>query len=104
MIFYSWARKVLIQVAQLWLDAFEHLGVPVAPNKIEGPATSITFLGIVIDAEYFQLRLPIDKLVQLQDIFATWLGQKLCRRKELELLLGHLLPSSSRVAHFSEAY
>ena len=34
------------------------LGVPVAPHKVEGPASVITFLGIAIDSGMQQLRLP----------------------------------------------
>ena len=41
------------------------LGVPVAPEKIEGPATSITFLGLQFDTQAGQLRLPKDKLIRL---------------------------------------
>ena len=46
----------------------EELGFPVAPEKTEGPATTLTFLGIEIDAEKLQLRLPQVKLSQLAAI------------------------------------
>ena len=35
----------------------ESLGFPVAPHKVEGPSTSITFLGIEVDSCQFELRL-----------------------------------------------
>ena len=47
------------------LRVCERLGIPVALDKLEGPATTITFLGITIDTTLQQLRLPPDKL---QDI------------------------------------
>ena len=33
----------------LILEMFAYLGVPVAPEKVEGPATSLTFLGLELD-------------------------------------------------------
>ena len=42
------------------------LGVPLAEDKTEGPATSITFLGIEIDTEAFELRLPQHKLREMK--------------------------------------
>eukprot|EP00731_Ephydatia_muelleri_P001882 Em0001g1882a len=40
------------------------LGIPVASEKLEGPTTTLTFLGIVLDTLEQQLRLPRDKLQQ----------------------------------------
>lgn len=40
------------------------LGVPVAWQKLEGPTTSLTFLGIVIDTITGQLCLPQNKLAR----------------------------------------
>lgn len=37
-------------------------GVPLAPDKIEGLATIIKFLGIVIDTDHMECRLPDNKL------------------------------------------
>ena len=47
------------------LSLCKNLGVPVSSSKIEGPATTITFLGIVLDTEKRELRLPEDKLVSV---------------------------------------
>ena len=41
------------------------LGVPLAQEKQEGPDTTITFLGITIDAINKELRLPEEKLKRL---------------------------------------
>ena len=69
---------------------FSDLGVPVATHKTEGPATLVTFLGIVIDTVACQLRLPEEKLERLRDLVQSWLPRKSCKRKEMESLLGHL--------------
>ena len=44
------------------LTVCDQLGIPVASEKLEGPTTALTFLGIVLDTSAQQLRLPPDKL------------------------------------------
>ena len=41
------------------------LGVPLSPDKQEGPSTTILFLGIVIDTVKQELCLPEEKLGRL---------------------------------------
>ena len=72
------------------LKTLDNLGFPVSRNKIERPATCITFLGVLIDTNAFELRLPADKLQRMRSMVSSWSTRKLCRRKDLESLLGHL--------------
>ncbi len=44
------------------------LGIPIAVHKTEGPATSLVFLGIVIDTALLEFRLPAEKLSRLQNL------------------------------------
>ena len=44
------------------------LGVPLAPEKQDGPSTCITYLGIIIDTVQQELRLPQEKLDRLLDM------------------------------------
>ena len=69
---------------------FSEAGIPVAEHKTEGPATSVTFLGILVDTVQFQLRLPSDKLARLQVMVLQWLDRRSSTRRELESLTGHL--------------
>ena len=55
---------------------FDYLGIPVAMEKLEGPATVLIFLGIEIDTKEMILRLPMTKLIELQGLVSTWLGKK----------------------------
>lgn len=48
------------------LSLLEVLGVPVAVHKIEGPSMSITFLDIVVDTVYCELRLLAQKTEETQ--------------------------------------
>ena len=72
------------------LDTFHDLGVPVAENKLVGPSTYITFLGIEIDSVQLKLPLPEDKLERVKTLVAEWRGRRSCRKRELESLIGHL--------------
>ena len=47
-------------------DLCEQLGVPIAPDKTEGPSTSITYLGFILDTERLELRLPQEKLCKIR--------------------------------------
>lgn len=51
---------------QLMLQACDVAGAPVDESKSEGPTSSLTFLRIEIDSVALVLRLPADKLTQLQ--------------------------------------
>ena len=49
----------------MFLMTFDYLGVPITWDKLDGPTTVLTFLGIEIDTQATQLRLPEAKLVEL---------------------------------------
>jgi hypothetical protein len=69
---------------------FDRLGLPVAEEKLEGPVTSLVFLGFTLDTRLLEVRLPAVKLKELQDLLHQWCGRKVCTRKELESLTGKL--------------
>lgn len=78
------------KVLSLTLQTFEKVGIPIATHKTEGPATTLVFLGILINTDNFELRLPADKLLRLQQALQQWVTRRTCMRRELESLLGHL--------------
>lgn len=84
-------------------DACSFLGVPVAEHKREGPSTCLTFLGIEVDTEQSQLRLPQDKLQRLISLLEAWGDRKTCSRKELESLVG-LLNHACKVVRSGRAF
>ena len=74
------------------LETFESLGVPVAPEKIEGPSTRIKFLGLEVDTVAMEVRLPDDKLNDLKTCVQNTInrkGKKITLR-ELQSLIGKL--------------
>ena len=69
---------------------FTNLGIPLSWNKIEGPSTSLTFLGIQLDTLRWQLRLPEDKLSNHLSLLTELLTKKKCTKRQLLSLIGHL--------------
>lgn len=49
------------------------LGLPLK-EKIEGPTCMITFLGILLDSTKMEIRLPDEKVLELQSMLEQWSG------------------------------
>lgn len=61
-----------------------------APEKVEGPTTQLTFLGIEMDTENMILHLSENKLSTLKEIIGEWLTRKSCTVRDLQSLAGKL--------------
>lgn len=72
------------------LETCVGVGFPVAEEKTEGPATRITLLGIVMDSDRLELRLPQEKLEKLRELVEKWRRRRACTKRELQSLAGHL--------------
>ena len=81
----------------------ETLGIPLALEKVEGPSTSLSFLGIVIDTKHMQLRLPHDKLLRIKEMIAAWLSKKSATKREILSLVG-LLQHATKVVHCGRTF
>ena len=90
----------LSRVCQQNLNTFirlcSELGVPLAPNKVEGPPTTLTFLGIILDTQCMEIRLPQEKLTRMQVKLETWLMKKKATTREILSLVG-LLQHATKV-------
>ena len=65
-------------------------GLPIEPEKSQGPTTRLTFLGIEIDSLEGELRLPNDKLQALREALQSWRGRKASKKRDLLSLIGSL--------------
>ncbi len=72
------------------LRTCKEVGLPVADEKTEGPATVLPFLGIELDTDKLEMCLPDGKLVKLRELVSKWRKRKSCTKKELQSLAGHL--------------
>ena len=59
-----------------------NLGIPLASEKIEGPSTCLTFLGITLDTARMKFRLPQDKLLRIKESLGTWLLKKTATKEK----------------------
>ena len=66
------------------------LGVPIAEDKLEGPSTCLTYLGIEIDTISMTVRLPADKLAKLKSLVGSWVNRRKCQKRDLLSLIGFL--------------
>ena len=60
------------------------------PDKLQGPSTILTVLGIELDSPALQARLPKDKFDCITSLLDYWLPKKHYKQKELEPFIGHL--------------
>lgn len=58
--------------------------------KTVGPSTTLNFLGITIDSERQELRLPKDKLASLKATLSHWERHRSTTKRELQVLIGQL--------------
>ena len=71
-------------------SVFSELGVPLAPDKVIGPVTKLTYIGIEIDSVSLTIRLPVDKMLELSTSLKQWSSRKKCTKRELLSLIGSL--------------
>ena len=89
------------------LDIFKQtcqkLGVPLAIEKVEGPSTSLTFLGITLDTAKMEIRLPDEKLARIRQSIDQWLPKKKATKREILSLVG-LLQHATKVVRCGRTF
>ena len=71
-------------------STFHTLGVPVAEDKLVGPTTDLTFIGIMIDTNGFLISIPNDKVQEVVGLFHKWCNTRTCTQTQLQSLVGKL--------------
>ena len=64
------------QNLDIFLSLCAELGIPLAAEKLEGPTTSLSFLGIILDTNRMEMRLPTDKVTRINQLLTTWLPKE----------------------------
>ena len=77
-------------------------GLRIEPSKSAGP-TKITFLGMELDTVAGVIRLPADKLHELQELLNAWHGKKGCTMKDLKSIVG-LLNHACKTVHSRHSF
>ena len=68
----------------------EWLGIPLAIEKVAGPTTVLTFLGITLDTNQMEACLPPEKLDRMRTTIAQWLPKKKATKRAILSLVGLL--------------
>lgn len=69
---------------------FNKLKIPLAKHKVVGPCTVLEYLGVILDTEKMEARLPQDKVNRITEFINKFLLKRNCSKRELLQLLGHL--------------
>ncbi|KAF5337417.1 hypothetical protein D9611_003081 [Ephemerocybe angulata] len=94
----------IVMAALEWVLALgKQLGLQFQPSKIEGPSTTLEFLGLELDSDQLEIRLPPPKLEYLIELLDAWAAMKTCTRTQLDELTG-FLQFTSQVIPTSRAF
>ena len=77
-------------------EHLQSLGIPLAAEKVEGPSTISTFLGIMIDTVKMEISLPDPKLLRICQTMQDWLTKWRAKKTEMVSLVGLLQHASER--------
>ena len=67
----------------------DELGIATLGFKnLEGPSTSLTFLGIILDTHRMEICLPKDKLQCIHQELSSWLNRKTTTKQDILSLVG----------------
>jgi len=96
--FFMHGVKAAKLALQSLLALFAELGIPVSLKKLEGPLTSMTFLGILFDTIAMTIRLDDEKLANIHAELGKWNARTSASKEELQSLIGVLAFASKVVA------
>ena len=65
-------------------------GIPLATEKTFEPARVMDFMGIALDAERMEARLPCDKIIRMRQLLLEFQNKTTCTFRQLLSLLGLL--------------
>ncbi|XP_052214344.1 uncharacterized protein LOC127833226 [Dreissena polymorpha] len=75
---------------EIFSGCMQKLGVPIAAEKTEGPVTVLTFLGLELDSDKMEIRLPLHKVQEVLILLNNMLQKTRCTLKEMQSLIGVL--------------
>ena len=74
-----------------FLRLLKDINVPVKTSKLEGPATTITYLGFIIDTTNMMASLTKERQKDLLNYLRKWINKKSAHSREIRSLVGYLL-------------
>ena len=92
----QWAQNRVI-------NTLRYLGFHISWSKVTSPSQVCRFLGLDIDSNEMEIRLPLDKLEKLKGLSAKYINKNSIGKKELESL-GGLLSHCAHVVDGGRVY
>ena len=83
-------RNVCSDALDNFLCLCTNIGVPIKHTKTVKPCTCLTFLGIELDSEMMEARLPQDKLSKIKELLHKYLKCSKITLREIQSLVGVL--------------
>lgn len=96
-LFLSTTHQLCKQDMKTFQHVCQYVGIPINHNKTEGPATTLSFLGIQLDTLSFSASLPIDKVTRYTNLMTELLRRKTCTLREMQNIIGSLQFTTSVV-------
>ena len=90
------SQEICQRQLTLFVDLCGHFGVPIAPEKTCGPATTLSFAGIELDTIQLEARLPAEKNLKCKDLISDFL-----KRKKGDIKGSPIINRSSQFCMFS---
>ena len=89
----------------LFLMLCSYLGIPMAPEKTIGPASTITFAGIELDSVLMEARLPHEKLIKCCMLISEFLTcKKVTQSNGRSFFLSDAWCTSTQLELYTDAY
>ncbi len=77
----------------------EDLGFTIQDAKTIWPTLALEFLGLELDTDAMEARMPPDKIAWLGDLLADWRQRRTCRLRDLQALIGFLQFAAQVIPH-----
>ncbi len=72
------------------LNMFQRLAIPLALHKTTGPVKCLEYLGVILDTDNMQARLPTEKVERIVELMASLQNRRKVTKRELLCIIGHL--------------
>ena len=79
-----------LHLMRVFLECMKQLNVPIAEEKTAGPATIICFLGLDLDSEKMEVRIPFQKIQEIIEQIDNFLQRDKVTLREMQRLIGVL--------------
>ena len=83
-----------------WIEEMAtKLGLSFQPKKTVKPTTRLKFLGLELDLNLMEARLPTNKLKYLRETLISWTERRRCSLRELQEIIGYLKFCAQVIPH-----